>query len=72
MAPIFIIIGFKEQVASLFVAFTMLVAILTTHANEIFMLNQFGGWAIELQAFYLFGALAVFFTGAGKYAISAN
>ncbi len=72
VAPIFIIIGYKERLASLFVATTMLVAIFTTHAGEIFALNQFGGWAIELQAFYLFGALALFFTGAGKYALSTK
>ncbi|MBW1295700.1 DoxX family protein [Aquimarina litoralis] len=67
VAPILIIIGYKTRLASLFIAFTMLVAILTTHAGEIFALNQFGGWAIELQAFYLFGAIAIFFTGSGKY-----
>ncbi len=72
VAPLFIIIGYKERLASLFVAITMLVAILTTHAGEIFTLNQFGGWAIELQAFYLFGAIAIFFTGAGKYTLVAN
>lgn len=69
IAPIFIIIGYKERLASLFVALTMLVAILTVHTGDIFALNQFGGWAIELQAFYLFGAIAIFFNGAGNYAI---
>ena len=70
IAPVLIIIGYKERLASLFVALTMLIAILTTHASEIFALNQFGGWAIELQAFYFFGALAIFFTGGGKYVLS--
>lgn len=70
VAPIFIIIGFKERFASVIVALTMFIAILTTHTAEIFALNQFGGWAIELQAFYLFGAIAIFFTGAGKYSVS--
>ncbi|WP_350284764.1 DoxX family protein [uncultured Croceitalea sp.] len=72
VAPIFLIIGYKERLASLFVALTMLVAILTTHSSEIFALNQFGGWAIELQAFYLFGAIAIFFTGRGKIAVSTK
>ena len=69
IAPIFIILGFLERAASFLVVMTLLVAIFTTHVNEIFALNQFGGWAIELQAFYLFGAIAIFFTGAGKYAL---
>ena len=72
VAPVFIIIGYRERLASLFVAITMLVAILTTHAGEIFTLNQFGGWAIELQAFYLFGAIAIFFIGGGKYALAKS
>ena len=72
VAPIFIVLGIWERVASLLVASTLFVAIMTTHANEIMALNQFGGWAIELQAFYLFGAIAIFFTGAGKYAIGTN
>jgi len=67
VAPVLIIVGYKERLASMLVAFTMLMAIATTHSTEIFQLNQFGGWAIELQAFYLFGALVIFFTGAGKY-----
>ncbi|WP_394746916.1 DoxX family protein [Spongiimicrobium salis] len=69
IAPLCIIIGYKERWASLFVVVTMVLAIITTHAGEIFSLNQFGGWAIELQAFYLFGAVVIFFTGSGKYAI---
>lgn len=72
VAPILMIIGYKVRWASLFAALTMLVAILTTHAGEIFALNKFGGWAIELQAFYLFGSIALFFTGAGKYVLYRN
>ncbi len=70
IAPILIILGYRVRTSALFVAATMLIAILTTHAGEIFALNQFGGWAIELQAFYLFGAIAIFFSGGGKYALT--
>lgn len=70
IAPILIILGYQARLSALFVALTMLIAIFTTHVGELFTLNQFGGWAIELQAFYLFGALAIFFTGSGKYALS--
>ena len=70
VAPILIIIGYRARLSALFVALTMLIAILTTHVGEIFTLNQFGGWAIELQAFYLFGAIAIFLTGSGKYALN--
>ncbi len=72
VAPILVIIGYRARLASLALAFTMLVAILLAHSAEIFALNQFGGWAIELQAFYLFGGIAIFFAGAGKHAISTS
>mgnify|MGYP000005426018 CR=1 FL=1 len=72
IAPILLIIGYKVRGNSLIVAFNFLVAILLAHSSDIFALNQFGGWAIELQALYLFGSLSLFFTGAGNYAVSTN
>lgn len=72
IAPILIIIGYKTRLASLVLAFNMLLAILLVHSSDIFTLNKFGGWAIELQALYLFGAISIFLLGAGKYTISAN
>ena len=70
IAPILIIIGFKARLASLVLALFMLTAILMAHTGDIFTLNQFGGWGIELQGLYLFGAIVIFFLGAGKYAVS--
>ncbi len=72
VAPILIIIGFRARLASLVLAFNMLVAILMAHASDLFSLNQFGGWSLELQGLYLFGALSLFFLGAGKYATSST
>lgn len=72
IAPILILIGYKVRLNSLIVAFNFLVAILLAHSSDIFALNQFGGWAIELQALYLFGAITLFFTGAGNHAITTN
>ncbi len=69
VAPIMLIIGYKTKLASALIAFTLLVAILLVHVEQVFTLGQGGGWAIELQALYLFGALAIFGLGAGKYAV---
>jgi putative oxidoreductase len=71
IAPLLIIIGYKTRLSSLVITLNFLVAILLAHHSEIFSLNQFGGWGIELQILYLFGALTLFFTGAGKYAVSS-
>lgn len=70
IAPILLIIGFRTRIAALIVAFNMLFAIVTAHAAEIFTMGKTGGWAIELPALFLLGALAIFFLGAGRYALS--
>jgi hypothetical protein len=31
-----------------------------------------GGWGLELQALYFFGALSIVFSGSGKYAVKAD
>lgn len=72
IAPILIIVGFRARLASLILAFNMLIAILIAHTSDLFSINQYGGWTIELQALYLFGSTAVIFLGAGKYALSTD
>jgi len=72
LAPLAILVGFRTRIASSIFAFNCLVAILIVHSSEIFTLNEHGGWAIELLGLYLFGALILFFTGGGKYALSKN
>lgn len=70
IAPLFIIFGFGTRIAAAIVAFNMIVAVAMAHAGDIFTLNEAGGWALELQGLYFFGAVALMFTGAGKYALS--
>ncbi len=72
IAPMLIIIGWKARLASLVLVFNMFIAIIMVHSADIFALNQFGGWGIELQGLYLFGAIVIFLLGAGKYAISTT
>ncbi|WP_150452536.1 DoxX family protein [Arenibacter lacus] len=70
IAPIMLIVGYRTKIAALLYVATMLVAIFLAHPADILALTQSGGWAIELQALYLFGPLALFFTGGGKMALS--
>jgi len=72
IVPILIIIGYKTRMASAILAANMLFALFLVHSNDIFSLSKTGGWAVELIAIYLLGALTLFFTGAGKYAISKS
>ncbi|WP_271711659.1 DoxX family protein [Marinigracilibium pacificum] len=72
VAPIMLIIGYRTRIASLLFISTMIVAILTAHSSDIASLTKSGGWAIELPALYLFGALSLFFTGGGNRALSTG
>ena len=68
LAPLMIIIGIFSRLGGLILVINMLFAILLVHAGDILALTEHGGWRLELQAFYLFGALAIVFLGSGKYA----
>lgn len=72
VAPLFIIFGYGTRVAALIFAINCLVAALLAHSAEIFSLSAHGGWAVELLGLYFFGALALVFTGGGKYALSSK
>lgn len=70
--PLLIIIGYRTRLASAGFAFGVLFAIFLVHSGDIFTLTPHGGWGIELLGLYLFGAIALFFTGGGKMAISTK
>lgn len=72
IAPLLIIIGFRTRLAASVFAFNAMMAVFLAHSADIFSLNDFGGWGIELLGLYLFGALALFFSGGGKYSISTS
>ena len=42
------------------------------HGAELFATADTGGWALELQGLYLFGALAVALLGAGRYSVAGT
>jgi len=69
LAPIFIILGLFARIGGVLVMINMIVAILLVHAGMLIGLNGEGGYALELQAFYLFGGLAVALLGAGRIAV---
>jgi putative oxidoreductase len=66
VAPLFLIAGAYTRVAAYFIAGNMVVAVLLVHMGEIFTLSGVGGWALELQAFYLMTAVAIIILGPGK------
>lgn len=66
VAPLLLIVGVFVRPAALVIAINMLVAVLLVHTKQLFTLNpNTGAWALELQAFYLFTALAIALLGPG-------
>ena len=72
IAPLMIILGFHARTGGLIVVVNMLFAIMLAHRGDIFSLTPHGGWAIELQAFYLLGGLAIVLLGSGRFAIKPD
>ena len=73
VGPLMVILGFRARIGAALMVANMVMAILLAHRNQIFTLKeQGGGWAIELDALILLGALAVFFFGGGKYGIKGG
>lgn len=72
IAPLMIVFGFFSRVGGLIIAGNMLFAIGLMHTGGVFALTNHGGWALELQGFYLFGALAIVFLGSGRYAFKPD
>ena len=70
IAPLFMVLGIYTRPAALLQVFVMAMAVYLVHSKELFSVTEQGSYALELQALYLFGALAVFFFGAGRYSAS--
>ena len=69
VAPVLLIIGLWSRVGALIVALNMLFALGLVHKNQFGMLNENGGWQLELQAMYLAAAIVVALIGAGRYSL---
>ena len=72
VAPLMLILGLHARIGAGLVAINMLVAIFLVHLGEIAQLNGRGGWALELQGMFLFGAIAVALLGPGRYGVTSK
>jgi putative oxidoreductase len=72
VGPILIIIGVWTRLGALAIVANMLVALLLVHTGDLVSLNKQGGYALELQAMYLFTAVALALTGAGRYSVGGR
>jgi putative oxidoreductase len=70
IAPVLIVLGIFTRPAALAEAFGMAMAVYLVHRGQLYSFGEHGAYALELQALYFFGALAVMFLGAGRYSAS--
>ncbi len=69
LAPLLLIFGLWTRPAALVVVINMVVAVLLAHMGQLTSIANTGGYALELQAMYLFGAVALVLLGAGRYSV---
>jgi putative oxidoreductase len=72
LAPLVIIFGVFSRIGGLLVAINMVFAILMAHSAQLLTLSESGGWALELQGFYLLCGIAIFFLGSGTMAVKPD
>ncbi len=72
LAPILIVLGIYSRIGGLIVVINMIFALFLAHSAQLLTLAKTGGWALELQGFYLLTGLALFFLGSGRIAVKPD
>lgn len=72
VAPLMLIFGIFTRYGAIIIVINMVFAFMLMHMNHLFALTEHGGWRLELQGLFLFGALAIAFLGSGRYAFKAD
>jgi putative oxidoreductase len=72
VGALMVILGIYSRIGGLFIAGNMLFALALAHRAQIFTLTNMGGWALELQGFFLLSGLAIIFLGSGRLAVKPD
>lgn len=70
LGPIMIIFGIFTRTGAFLIFANMVFAVVLVHRPELFQLVKQGGYALELQAMFLFTAFALMFMTPGRYALT--
>jgi putative oxidoreductase len=70
LAPLLLIFGWYARVGGLLIAVNMVFAVALAHSKQLLDLTKTGGWALELQGFFLICGLVVALIGPGRYAVN--
>ncbi len=66
IAPLFLLVGAWTRIAAALVVVDLVVAVLLARLPAFFTLARSGGWALELEGFFLLTALVIAFLGPGR------
>lgn len=72
LAPVLLILGLWTRAAAIVIAVNMIFAVYLAHFGQLMKIGPQGGYALELQAMFLFTAVAIAFLGAGRYSIGGR
>jgi putative oxidoreductase len=72
VGPLLVVLGWMTRPAAAAIAINMVVAVWLEHTGDLFHLGRAGGYALELQALYFAGAVAVALLGAGRFAVGGG
>jgi putative oxidoreductase len=70
LAPLLVIIGYYARAGGAIIVINMIFAITLSHSKQLLDLGKSGGWALELQGFFLLTGLVVLLIGPGRFAIN--
>ena len=72
IAPVMVILGLFARIGAGLIVINMIAAVALAGLGSIAAFTPSGGYALELEAFYLFGALSIALLGAGRFAIAGG
>jgi putative oxidoreductase len=70
VGPVLVILGLFSRIGGMLIVIDMIVAIALAGTASLFKLNEFGGYALELETLYLIGGLSVALLGAGRIGLN--
>ena len=70
IAPLLLIAGYYARVGGAIIAINMIFAITLSHSRQLFDLAKSGGWALELQGFFLLTGLVIALIGPGRFGLN--
>ena len=68
--PLMVIAGFYSRIGALLILVNMLFALGLAHMGQLGMLNDQGGWMLELQGMFIGTAIAIALVGPGRFGVN--